>query len=89
MRKVQEAGFRIVEVPVHHYHRTHGRSQFFNFKRVFWTGIDVMKLWVQLVVLRQQAARVLLRNPIAGSIPPERPSTNAQGVPSSVEGRRP
>jgi glycosyltransferase involved in cell wall biosynthesis len=71
MRKVQDAGFRIVETPVHHYHRTHGRSQFFNFRRVFWTGIDVMKLWLQLVVLRQQGARVLLRNPIAGAIPPE------------------
>ena len=40
MRKIQDAGFRIVEVPVHHYHRLHGRSQFFNFKRVFWTGVD-------------------------------------------------
>ncbi len=50
MRKIQDAGFRVVEVPVHHYHRTHGRSQFFNFHRIFWTGIDVLKLWVQLVV---------------------------------------
>jgi glycosyltransferase involved in cell wall biosynthesis len=72
MRKIQDAGFRIVEVPVHHYHRTYGRSQFFNFRRVFWTGIDVMKLWVQLVVLGHQGVRVLLRNPIAGAIPPER-----------------
>ena len=71
MRKVQDAGFRIVEVPVHHYHRTHGRSQFFNFRRVFWTGVDVLKLWVQLVVLRQQGTPVLLRNPIAGSVRPE------------------
>ena len=52
MRKIQAAGFRIVEVPVHHYHRTHGRSQFFNLRRVFWTGIDVLKLWFQLVVFR-------------------------------------
>lgn len=73
MRKVQDAGFRIVEVPVHHYHRTHGRSQFFNFRRVFWTGVDVLKLWLQLVVLGHQEARVLLRNPIAGAIPPESP----------------
>jgi glycosyltransferase involved in cell wall biosynthesis len=71
MRKIQDAGFRIVETPVHHYHRTHGRSQFFNFSRVFWTGIDVMKLWLQLVVLRQQAPGVLLRHPVAGSIRPE------------------
>jgi glycosyltransferase involved in cell wall biosynthesis len=71
MRKVQDAGFRIVETPVHHYHRTHGRSQFFNFRRVFWTGIDVMKLWVHLVLLGHHGAGVLLRNPVAGAIPPE------------------
>jgi len=74
MRKIQDAGFRVVEVPVHHYHRLHGRSQFFNFKRVFWTGIDVLRLWVKLVVLgrgRNNSA-VLFRNPtISGVVPPE------------------
>jgi glycosyltransferase involved in cell wall biosynthesis len=53
MRKVQDAGFRIVEVPVHHYHRTHGRSQFFNVRRVLRTGLDVLRLWVQLVIRRR------------------------------------
>ena len=53
MKKIEDAGFRIVEVPVHHYHRTHGKSQFFNFRRVVKTGIDVMRLWFSLVVLRQ------------------------------------
>ena len=74
MRKIQDAGFRVVEVPVHHYHRTHGRSQFFNFRRVFWTGIDVVRLWVTLVVLGRgrQSSPVLFRNPtIGGTIPPE------------------
>jgi glycosyltransferase involved in cell wall biosynthesis len=74
MRKVQDAGFRIVEVPVHHYHRLHGRSQFFNFKRIFWTGVDVLKLWIQLVVLGRgrQSTPVLFRNPtISGAIPPD------------------
>ena len=74
MRKIQDAGFRVAEVPVHHYHRLHGRSQFFNFKRVFWTGVDVMKLWVQLVVLGRgrQNTPVLFRNPtISGAVPPE------------------
>jgi glycosyltransferase involved in cell wall biosynthesis len=52
MKKIQDAGFRIVEVPVHHYHRAHGQSQFFNFRRVIRTGIDVMKLWRVLVVRR-------------------------------------
>jgi glycosyltransferase involved in cell wall biosynthesis len=50
MKKIQDAGFAIVEVPVHHYHRAHGQSQFFNVRRVVRTGIDVMKLWYALVV---------------------------------------
>ncbi|MCA1561959.1 MAG: glycosyltransferase family 2 protein [Acidobacteria bacterium] len=50
MKKVQDAGFRIAEVPVHHYHRAHGRSQFFNFRRLFKTGVDVLGLWFALVV---------------------------------------
>jgi hypothetical protein len=52
MKKIQDAGFRIVEAPVHHYHRSHGQSQFFNFRRVIRTGIDVFKLWYVLVVRR-------------------------------------
>jgi glycosyltransferase involved in cell wall biosynthesis len=53
MKKIHDAGFRIAEVPVHHYHRAFGRSQFFNFRRIFKTGVDVMRLWLTLVVLRQ------------------------------------
>ena len=53
MKKFQDAGFRVAETPVHHYHRAHGHSQFFNFRRVFQTGIDVLKLWWELVVRRQ------------------------------------
>ena len=52
MKKIQDAGFTIVEVPVHHYHRAYGRSQFFNFPRIYRTGIDVMKLWFALVIRR-------------------------------------
>ena len=54
MKKVQDAGFRIAEVPVHHYHRAHGRSQFFNFRRLVRTGIDVAKLWYALVIRAPQ-----------------------------------
>ncbi|MBI4886004.1 MAG: glycosyltransferase family 2 protein [Acidobacteria bacterium] len=73
MRKIQDAGFHTVEVPVHHYHRTHGKSQFFNVRRVFWTGIDVLKLWVRLVVLGRgrHASAVLFRNPTISAAPPE------------------
>jgi glycosyltransferase involved in cell wall biosynthesis len=56
MKKIQDAGFRIVEVPVHHYHRAHGKSQFFNFRRVAVTGIDVLKLWHALVIKRVHRA---------------------------------
>ena len=50
MKKIQDAGFRISEVPVHHYHRAYGKSQFFNFKRLWRTAIDVGKLWYALIV---------------------------------------
>ena len=49
MKKIQDAGFRIAEVPVHHYHRAFGISQFFNFRRVGRTGVDLMHLWYRLV----------------------------------------
>lgn len=45
MKKVQDAGFRIAEVPVHHYHRAYGKSQFFNFRRVWRTGKQLWGLW--------------------------------------------
>ena len=57
MKKIQDAGFRIVEVPVHHYHRAHGQSQFFNFRRVARTAIDVFKLWYALVVTQSHRSR--------------------------------
>ncbi len=53
MKKIQDAGFRIAEVPVHHFHRAYGKSQFFNFPRIWRTGLDVMRLWHQLVVRRE------------------------------------
>lgn len=53
MKKITDGGFRIVEVPVHHYHRAFGKSQFFNFRRIFKTGVDVFGLWFSLVILRQ------------------------------------
>jgi glycosyltransferase involved in cell wall biosynthesis len=52
MKKIQDAGFRVVEVPVHHYHRAFGKSEFFNFRRLFRTGRDLLLLWFMLVVRR-------------------------------------
>lgn len=53
MKKITDAGFRIAEVPVHHYHRAYGKSQFFNFKRLYRTALDVARLWYTLVVRRE------------------------------------
>ena len=53
MKKITDGGFRIVEVPVHHYHRAFGKSQFFNFRRIAKTGVDVLRLWYELVIRRQ------------------------------------
>ena len=51
MKNIQDAGFRIVEVPVHHYHRAFGKSQFFNLRRIAKTAIDVLRLWFAMVIL--------------------------------------
>jgi len=50
IKKLQNAGFKFAEVPVHHYFRFYGKSQFFNFKRVFQVGRDLLKLWWKLVI---------------------------------------
>ena len=74
MKKVQDAGFRIAEVPVHHYHRAYGKSQFFNFRRLFRTGIDVLKLWVTLVI-RGEHRRAAPATAGIAAAPPQRGDT--------------
>lgn len=52
MRRFQDAGARFAEVPVHHYDRAHGRSQFMRVGRVARTLLDLGRLWAELVLLR-------------------------------------
>jgi glycosyltransferase involved in cell wall biosynthesis len=76
MKKIQDAGFRIVEVPVHHYHRAFGKSQFFNGRRILRTARDVTRLWYALVVRRQhlrQPARPLVTPGDAKPVYPNTP----------------
>ncbi len=56
IRKLQDANFKIKEVGVHHYWRAHGKSQFFNFRRIGKTLIDMLNLWWNLVVLKKKNA---------------------------------
>ncbi|PKN29834.1 MAG: hypothetical protein CVU64_06090, partial [Deltaproteobacteria bacterium HGW-Deltaproteobacteria-21] len=48
VKKMQDAGFKFAEVPVHHFHRAHGKSQFFNFPRLVRTAVQLFLLWKDL-----------------------------------------
>jgi glycosyltransferase involved in cell wall biosynthesis len=63
-RKIQVAGFGIREVPVHHYFRAYGSSQFFNLRRVGRTLVDLTRWWWRLV---GQPALARRREPVATS----------------------
>jgi glycosyltransferase involved in cell wall biosynthesis len=49
VKKLELAGYRFVDFPVHHYHRTYGKSQFFNFKRLFKTALNILRLWWEII----------------------------------------
>ncbi|MBI3360789.1 MAG: glycosyltransferase family 2 protein [Chloroflexi bacterium] len=53
VKKFQDAGFRFAEVPVHHYHRAYGKSQFFYFPRLYRTALQLAQLWWKLVVKKE------------------------------------
>ena len=54
MSKIHRAGLRHVEVPVHHYQRSHGKSQFFNFPRIARTLWNLSGLWIRMILLRRE-----------------------------------
>lgn len=56
VKKIQDAGYRFVEVPVHHFYRQYGTSQFFNFSRVARTLAAIGGWWWRLVV-KQEAKK--------------------------------
>jgi glycosyltransferase involved in cell wall biosynthesis len=49
-KKFERAGFRMAEVPVSHYPRLHGRSEFFRVRHLVYTFRGLMKVWWNLVV---------------------------------------
>jgi glycosyltransferase involved in cell wall biosynthesis len=54
MTRIEMGRFRVVEVPVHHFHRAYGESQFFNFSRVARTLLELTGLWFKLKVQRSR-----------------------------------
>ena len=64
VKKIQDAGFTFAEVPVHHFYRQYGTSQFFNFPRVARTLVALVGWWWRLVVKqegRRHAAEAIAR----------------------------
>ena len=53
IKKIQDAGFRFAEVPVSHYNRTYGKSQFFNWRRLIRTARQLFVLWWKLVLIKK------------------------------------
>jgi len=56
VRRLEMSGAKVVEVPVHHYPRLHGRSQFFRIRSLATTFIQLWLLFSRLVLLRSAAA---------------------------------
>ena len=46
--KFHHYNLKFSEVGVTHYHRLHGKSQFFNFSRIMRVIIDLYYLWMEL-----------------------------------------
>jgi glycosyltransferase involved in cell wall biosynthesis len=58
MKKFQENGCRMAEVPVHHYRRYSGSSQFFRFKHLRRVFVQLFSAWWKLVVRRDLTRHV-------------------------------
>jgi glycosyltransferase involved in cell wall biosynthesis len=68
VHKLHAAGCSFAEVPVGHYERPSGRSQFFTPRRVARTAYDLLALWARLVALpylRGRRPRKALHAPTA------------------------
>lgn len=50
VKKFQDLGYVFAEVPVHHYSRQYGVSQFFNVRRLIRTACHLTQLWWKLVI---------------------------------------
>jgi hypothetical protein len=74
MKKVQDAGFRLTETPVHHFHRAYGKSQFFRFRRLAQVARDLIRLWLQLVWRREASDERRTTNDERRTTSDERPS---------------
>jgi glycosyltransferase involved in cell wall biosynthesis len=61
-KKFELAGFRMAEVPVSHYPRQYGRSEFFRFRHLFFTFCGLSKIWWNLVLSPRLFPRMRFAN---------------------------
>jgi glycosyltransferase involved in cell wall biosynthesis len=54
MRGFEAIGATFVEVPVHHYARPHGRSQFFRLPQIGRAAMGLVKLWWRMMVVARR-----------------------------------
>jgi hypothetical protein len=52
-RKFDQAGFLMAEVPVSHYPRLHGTSEFFRVRHLAHTFRGLLQIWWNLVLSRR------------------------------------
>jgi glycosyltransferase involved in cell wall biosynthesis len=64
VKKFQDAGYVFAEVPVSHYFRLYGRSQFFNLPRIWRTGVHLVQLWRELVWKKPRFQEILKKWPL-------------------------
>ena len=69
MTKIQMAGFRTVEVPVNHYHRAYGVSQFFRVGRILKVLVSLAKLWYWLRIQQGSGTPSPLPDPLPAGAP--------------------
>lgn len=70
MMKIQRGGFRVVEVPVHHFERAHGKSQFFNVTRIARVVRQLGGLWGRYVLLHALQPGNQRHDPLCGAEKP-------------------
>lgn len=62
VKKISDFGFKFEEVPVNHYWRTSGKSQFFNLSRVSRVVFGLLILWYKLVIKKEHLRNANISN---------------------------
>lgn len=69
VRKIEMSPYAVREVGVHHLPRLHGRSQFFRLKSLFTTMFQLLRLYLQVVLLGRWRAVRKREAPRARTVP--------------------